>query len=462
MASSVSPIFVSYSEGDGDDLADAIKKQFSKWGYDIFVARRDIPVGENWDKLIKRKLANCKSCVLLITEGALRSDYVNIEVSEAKKYKKDIVPCKYEEVERKDIKWELNDIQMITFETKGELLRKLSKYFRDTEGRKQGISKSLTLSIDKTLYRADERIKVTGTVPAVFEGVPIVIQIFDPLNRPILIDQPSPNAYGNYYFDFMLRGEQIMRGVYTIRATYLGQSVPTKFEFTTIKSIVPTYTIKFGGTNFNVTASLSNGNIGGIFMEPKLKSIVAKIMSRNRDGIAELTLPRQLIDARNINEDDDFIVLVDGEEAGFDEMETTSIARKLRIPIPKDSAEIEIIGTVVFPSEETEQKMVAVLIPKGACNVSNKHFFIPKEIMIQKGTKVIWTNSDSATHTVTSGDVDDPENWGKIFESGLNKPGTTFEWTFDTAGEYPYLCMLHPWMIGKIRVTEENVDPYHS
>ena len=57
---------------------------------------------------------------------------------------------------------------------------------------------------------------------------------------------------------------------------------------------------------------------------------------------------------------------------------------------------------------------------------------------------VIWTNSDSASHTVTSSDVNDPDTWSEFFDSGLMQPGSTFEYIFDTAGEYPYLCQLHP------------------
>jgi plastocyanin len=30
--------------------------------------------------------------------------------------------------------------------------------------------------------------------------------------------------------------------------------------------------------------------------------------------------------------------------------------------------------------------------------------------------------------------------------------GGTYSVTLDTAGEYPYFCMVHPWMIGNISV----------
>jgi plastocyanin len=91
----------------------------------------------------------------------------------------------------------------------------------------------------------------------------------------------------------------------------------------------------------------------------------------------------------------------------------------------------------------------------GASTPTNPEFFVPPEITIEVGDTVAWKNSDAATHTVTSGSADDAGNWGAVFDSGLQKPGGTFEHTFTAAGEYPFLCQLHPWMLGKIIVTEE-------
>lgn len=90
----------------------------------------------------------------------------------------------------------------------------------------------------------------------------------------------------------------------------------------------------------------------------------------------------------------------------------------------------------------------------GAADANNKCFFDPPEVTINVGDSVIWTNDDSATHTVTSGDPNDPGTWGQAFDSGLGVPRSSFEHMFDAAGEYPYLCQLHPWMTGKVTVVE--------
>lgn len=117
-------------------------------------------------------------------------------------------------------------------------------------------------------------------------------------------------------------------------------------------------------------------------------------------------------------------------------------------------------GEKTSPSEEKPVPTtpaiatVNVDIVTGAANQNNTEFYVPKEETVNVGTQVIWTDKDTAGHTVTSGkDATDPD-LGKLFDSGfpLLKTGATFEHTFDKAGEYPYFCQVHPLMRGEIIV----------
>lgn len=75
--------------------------------------------------------------------------------------------------------------------------------------------------------------------------------------------------------------------------------------------------------------------------------------------------------------------------------------------------------------------------------VAIKNFaFSPATLTIKTGTTVIWTNADSAAHDVTGND---------LTSLTLNQ-GDTFEYTFDKAGTYDYICGLHPAMQGTIVV----------
>ncbi len=68
--------------------------------------------------------------------------------------------------------------------------------------------------------------------------------------------------------------------------------------------------------------------------------------------------------------------------------------------------------------------------------------FNPKILRIKVGDTVRWENQDSALHDVVS----------DTFSSSPFPKGDTFSYTFNQAGDFSYLCSLHPVMTGKIIV----------
>ncbi len=82
--------------------------------------------------------------------------------------------------------------------------------------------------------------------------------------------------------------------------------------------------------------------------------------------------------------------------------------------------------------------------------------FLPYMVTVDVGGEVTWSNDDTAAHTVTAGSAEDGPS-GE-FDSSLFMAGTTFSHTFESAGEFPYFCMVHPWMEGIVTVGEAMMD----
>ena len=78
--------------------------------------------------------------------------------------------------------------------------------------------------------------------------------------------------------------------------------------------------------------------------------------------------------------------------------------------------------------------------------------YLPYQITTETGETVTWNNIDSSAHTVTSGTPNDGPDG--MFDSSLFMSGNSFSTTFDQPGNYPYFCMVHPWMVGMIVVGE--------
>ena len=96
-----------------------------------------------------------------------------------------------------------------------------------------------------------------------------------------------------------------------------------------------------------------------------------------------------------------------------------------------------------------------VKIAEGSASPSNDDFFEPSTLKVGKGTTVKWTNDDSTLHTVTSGSPNSGEP-GAVFDSSYLSGGKTYEYTFKKAGTFKYFCTLHPFMKGKIVVSDDS------
>ena len=68
--------------------------------------------------------------------------------------------------------------------------------------------------------------------------------------------------------------------------------------------------------------------------------------------------------------------------------------------------------------------------------------FSPSPFTIKKGDTIVWTNKDSAPHTVTGG----------ALSSGTLSTGQTYTFTFPSAGTLSYACNFHPSMHGTVVV----------
>lgn len=101
------------------------------------------------------------------------------------------------------------------------------------------------------------------------------------------------------------------------------------------------------GSEFKIKYLMSEGMIKQIYPDEDAKSLILQIDSVS-NGTLAIKLPREVIDAKFGEDDDDFFVVVDGEEVSFEETKSGN-ERTLSINYPAGAEEIEIIGTSVIP-----------------------------------------------------------------------------------------------------------------
>lgn len=125
-------------------------------------------------------------------------------------------------------------------------------------------------------------------------------------------------------------------------------------------------------------------------------------------------------------------------------MSTTKIAVVLTV------FAVLVVGLSIGPGFVSAQGASITIQPNSA-TLGDKAY-VPNPAEVKVGESVTWTNDDSQIHTATSGTVGG-EDSGSVFDSSILSPKATFDFTFDTAGEYDYYCTLHPQMFGKVVVS---------
>ena len=224
---------------------------------------------------------------------------------------------------------------------------------------------AVSVMTDKASYAEGETILVTGEVRELYSGMPVSIIIKAPNGNLVRIAQETVGADKKFSMEHTAGGGLMKtEGTYIISVQYGTESrtAETTFEFggstptTPPPSSVTDTTVKVKGSSDLITYEITGGKLLGITPDVDANSLIISIDATS-DGSLTLTIPRSVLDATINGGDDDFFVLVDGEEVDFDEIKT-STHRTLTIAFPAGAEEIEIIGTFVVPEFGTIAAMI--------------------------------------------------------------------------------------------------------
>ena len=235
-----------------------------------------------------------------------------------------------------------------------------------------GQNESIILNLDKTSYLNGETISISGQIKNMIASNQISLIIQSPIGNLVALDQMTVGADKQFSTEIKLGGKLMKEeGTYTIKVQYGEESLTTSFEFGGVSSLEELVIVDSPITATTVTATtvavqdstdlisyeITNGKIINIITDMDAKSLLINIEAWD-DGSITLTIPRSVLDAKiNDVDDDQFFVLVDGEEVDFGEI-TTSTDRTLTIEFSAGAEQIEIIGTFVIPEFGTIAAMI--------------------------------------------------------------------------------------------------------
>ena len=248
-----------------------------------------------------------------------------------------------------------------------------------------GQNESIILNIDKTSYLEGETISISGEIKNMIASNQISLIIQSPNGNLVALDQMTVGSDKQFSTEIKLGGKLMKQeGTYTIKVQYGEQSIITSFEFggvtdipenaleetivedtvediviedlAIVDSIVTATTLTIQDSTDLILYEITNGKITNVIPDLDAVSLLIDIEAID-DGSITLTIPRSVLDATINDNDDEFFVLVDGEEVDFEEI-TTSTDRTLTIEFLAGTEQIEIIGTFVIPEFGTIAAMI--------------------------------------------------------------------------------------------------------
>lgn len=220
---------------------------------------------------------------------------------------------------------------------------------------------------DSKIYDHESEITVSGYVANLRGDAPVTVTVISPQGNIATVQQVEVSEDNTFETMFSTAGALFKEnGMYTIRVQYGPQEINDKVMVELVGEAASEESacgdgelaVKGGSEVFCVPFEASGAIVTSASANGATKSLTLKIETEG-DGSISLAIPRDVLDATEDGSDVDFIVLVDDEEADFEETDSDDSTRMVDITFPDGASQIEIIGTYAVPEFGT---MAAIIL----------------------------------------------------------------------------------------------------
>src|SRR5574338_1198564 len=225
---------------------------------------------------------------------------------------------------------------------------------------------------DNSIYDHASDITVSGYVANLRGDAPVTVTVIGPQNNIVTVQQVEVSEDNTFETMFSTAGALFnANGVYTVRAQYGPQEINDKTTFELVGETAGEeaacsdggLAVKGGSDTFCVPYEVTGAVVTKATANGATKSLVLNIETES-DGSISLAIPRVVLDSRSgddgvSGDDTEFIVLVDDEEADFEETSSDDSTRSLDITFSEGASQVEIIGTHAVPEFGT---MAAIIL----------------------------------------------------------------------------------------------------
>lgn len=220
----------------------------------------------------------------------------------------------------------------------------------------------LTVWTDSQVYDHHSTIKVNGYLNPENNVAPVLAVVTNPVGNVVTIQQISTDVDGN--FSFELKTESPLwtqNGDYVLKVQSGTETRQFKTKFTLVTSLAgidntctseKISVLANNGRVYCIPFKVTNGdviNTDGTLNSDK-KTITLEITGNDIESIT-FDIPRYILDSKSAAGDDSvFFVMSNGEMLEYQELESDSDSRQIKLDYPSThKATFEIVGTYIIP-----------------------------------------------------------------------------------------------------------------
>jgi len=263
----------------------------------------------------------------------------------------------------------------------------------------------ITMTADKNNYSLGEKIFISGKVSDATPGSKITLSVINPTGK-IIQTQSITLSYEQRFYTELTADSPLweISGNYLVKVSSKSSEAETAFSFSTTHHPEEiTKSIKIFGSQQNLAYSITSGTVSLVIPNEDSNSLRFSL-NTNSGGHLTVELPRTLIDAKTIyDEEDSFEVFSDDRKTEYVEKIGPN-ERTLTIPFSYKTKSIEIMGTQLEMIQTSAIKQAAPTVPSWIQNnaewwskglIGEEDFLSGIQFLINQGIIQISTSNDS-------------------------------------------------------------------
>ncbi len=140
-------------------------------------------------------------------------------------------------------------------------------------------------------------------------------------------------------------------------------------------------TMIFGAANADIPFEVSGTSVfvPSYDIDPEVNSVILQVQVNDPQGVLELTFERTFLDSISLEGDDEFFILIDGEQLPYVETNTSAKSRTIEANLSSGDYEVEIFGSHLL-GKTVEDNIISSQMKEQNTQLQDENELLSKQV----------------------------------------------------------------------------------